>query len=71
MVACVAVGSFTSFVLMIILLFVAQDINTVISSAYGPLLQLLLDATHSKAGAICLLVYDVLFFFSILGRISW
>ncbi|KAL5041198.1 amino acid permease-domain-containing protein [Aspergillus fruticulosus] len=49
MVACVAIGAFTSFILVIALLFVARDINTVISSAYGPLLQILLDATQSKA----------------------
>ncbi|KAL4982534.1 amino acid/polyamine transporter I [Aspergillus falconensis] len=59
MVACVAIGAFTSFVLVTALLFVARDINTVISSAYGPLLQILLDATQSKAGAICLLIFPI------------
>ncbi|KAF5856046.1 hypothetical protein ETB97_007989 [Aspergillus alliaceus] len=57
MIACVATGIITGFVLIIILLFVSDDISTVIASVYGPLLQILFAATRNKAGAICLLLY--------------
>ncbi|KAE8384708.1 putative choline transporter [Aspergillus alliaceus] len=59
MIACVATGIITSFVLIIILLFVSDDISTVIASVYGPLLQILFAATRNKAGAICLLLFPI------------
>ncbi|PKX90083.1 putative GABA permease [Aspergillus novofumigatus IBT 16806] len=60
MVACVAIGALTSFAFIIVLLFVSDDINTIITSGYGPLLQIILDATKSKAGAICLLLFPII-----------
>lgn len=59
MVACVAIGLFTSLVFIIVLLFVSQSMTAIIKSAYGPLLQILHDATSNQAGAICLVLYVV------------
>lgn len=59
MVACVAIGLFTSLVFIIVLLFVSQSMAAIIQSAYGPLLQILHDATRNQAGAICLVLYVV------------
>lgn len=56
MVACVAIGLATSLILIIALLFVSHDIDTIITSSAGPLLQILFDATNSKLGSICLLL---------------
>ncbi|KAA8643358.1 uncharacterized protein ATNIH1004_010126 [Aspergillus tanneri] len=56
MVTCVGIGTFTGAVFLIVLLFVAGDINEVINSSAGPLLQIFLHATKNTAGAICLLM---------------
>lgn len=56
MVSCVGIGTFTGCVFLIVLLFVAGNMDQVISSAAGPLLQIFIDATKNKAGAICLLM---------------
>lgn len=56
MVSCVCIGIFTGAVFLIVLLFVAGDIDAVITSKAGPLLQILLNSTQSTAGAICLLM---------------
>lgn len=60
MIYCVGIGMFTGFVFLVVLLFVAGDINTVISSPAGPLLQILYNATSSHAGAICLLMFPLI-----------
>ncbi|KAL9480983.1 hypothetical protein ACSS6W_005769 [Trichoderma asperelloides] len=56
MVICVGIGTFTGAIFLIVLLFVAGNIDDVISSAAGPLLQILIHATSNTAGAICLLM---------------
>ncbi|PLB49328.1 amino acid permease [Aspergillus steynii IBT 23096] len=56
MVSCVGIGTFTGAVFLIVLLFVAGDIDEVINSSAGPLLQIFLHATKNTAGAICLLM---------------
>ncbi|KAI9934568.1 hypothetical protein ASPWEDRAFT_175295 [Aspergillus wentii DTO 134E9] len=56
MVSCVGIGTFTGAIFLIVLLFVAGDMKTVVNSSAGPLLQIFLDATKNKAGAICLLM---------------
>lgn len=60
MIYCVAIGMFTGFVFLVVLLFVAGDVNSVISSPAGPLLQILYNATSSHAGAICLLMFPLI-----------
>jgi hypothetical protein len=57
MVSCVGIGIFTGFIFLIVLLFVAGSMDAITTSAAGPLLQILYDATNNKAGAICLLMY--------------
>lgn len=57
MVSCVGIGTFTGFVFLVVLLFVAGSMESVTTSAAGPLLQILYVATKNKAGAICLLMY--------------
>ncbi|KAL1964882.1 hypothetical protein VTN77DRAFT_6235 [Rasamsonia byssochlamydoides] len=56
MVACVGIGTFTGTIFLMILLFVAGNLDEVIQSSAGPLLQILKNATHNDAGAICLLM---------------
>lgn len=59
MYTCVLIGVFTGFVFLMVLLFVAGQIDGpdgIIESTAGPLLQIFYNATGSKAGAICLLM---------------
>ncbi|KXG50480.1 Amino acid/polyamine transporter I [Penicillium griseofulvum] len=56
MVTCVGIGVFTGSIFLIVLLFVAGNMEMVTTSAAGPLLQILIDATKSNAGGICLLM---------------
>ena len=61
MVYCVCIGTFTGFVFLVVLLFVSGgDIESIISSTAGPLLQILYNATQSRAGAVCLLIFPLL-----------
>ena len=59
MIYCVCIGTFTGFIFLMCLLFVAGDVNQVIDSGAGPLLQILYNATNSDAGAICLLMFPL------------
>lgn len=59
MIACVAIGTVTGAIFLVVLLFVAGEINTIIESAAGPLLAILKNATQNNAGAICLLMYKI------------
>lgn len=56
MMSCVGIGMVTGSIFLIVLLFVAGDIDTVINSS-APLLQILIHSTQNRAGAICLLMY--------------
>ncbi|GFF55577.1 choline transporter, putative [Aspergillus udagawae] len=59
MVACVAIGLATSLILIIALLFVSRDIDTIITSGAGPLLQIFFEATNSEVASICLLLFPI------------
>lgn len=59
MIACVGIGIFTGFIFLMVLLFVAGNVNDVIESAAGPLLAIFYNATGSKAGSICLLIFPL------------
>ena len=54
MILAITLGSLTSWIFVIVLLFVMTDIDGVISSAAGPLLTIYYQATTSRAGATCL-----------------
>lgn len=56
----ICIGMFTGFIFLTCLMFVLKDVDAVIESAAGPLLQILYDATSNKAGAICLLMFPVI-----------
>jgi len=59
MIYCVAIGMFTGFIFLLCLLFVAGPLDTVISSAIVPLNLILYNATGSKAGTVCLLMFPL------------
>ncbi|KAF2757177.1 amino acid permease [Pseudovirgaria hyperparasitica] len=61
MIACVAIGLFTGFIFLSVLLFVAgADAHTIISSAAGPLGQILFNATRSRPATVCLLMFPLI-----------
>ncbi|PTU17604.1 hypothetical protein P175DRAFT_0512316 [Aspergillus ochraceoroseus IBT 24754] len=59
MIGCVVIGISTGFIFLVVLLFVAGDIDLVISSTATPLLQIFKNATNSNAGSICLLMFPL------------
>ncbi|TVY83673.1 Choline transport protein [Lachnellula suecica] len=62
MIACVGIGIFTGFIFLMVLLFVSGPFygsDGIITSTAGPLLQTFYNATGSKAGAICLLIFPL------------
>jgi choline transport protein len=60
MISCVGIGLGTGFVFLTVLLFVLKDVNSVISSPAGPVLQIFYDATNNRAGSICLLMFPLI-----------
>ncbi|KAK8039004.1 amino acid/polyamine transporter I [Apiospora rasikravindrae] len=56
----IGIGMFTGFIFLSCLLFCVNNIDTVIQSAAGPLLQIFMDATKSPAGSICLLMFPLI-----------
>ncbi|KAK5131441.1 hypothetical protein LTR08_000905 [Meristemomyces frigidus] len=59
MIYCVAIGTFTGFIFLSCLLFVSGPLELVISSPVGPLGQILFNATGSRAGTVCLLMFPL------------
>ena len=60
MIYCVCIGTVTGFIFLMVLLFVSGgDAEAIISSTAGPLLQILYNATSSRAGAVCLLMFPL------------
>ncbi|OOQ90677.1 putative amino acid permease [Penicillium brasilianum] len=59
MIACVGIGTVTGTIFLVVLLFVAGNIDDIISSSAGPLLAILKNATQNNAGAICLLIFPL------------
>ena len=57
MIYTVLVGLSTGFIFLMVLLFVAGDIDDVISAGAGPVLEIFFDSTNSLAGSVCLLMY--------------
>lgn len=55
----IGIGMFTGWVFLSCILFVITDIDAVNSNAAGPLLTAIYQATNSKAGAICLLMFPL------------
>lgn len=59
MVASVIIGSTTSLIFFIALLYCVTDVNEIVTSPAGALLALLFQATGSVAGSLCLQVFPV------------
>ncbi|KAH8731569.1 amino acid/polyamine transporter I [Phaeosphaeriaceae sp. PMI808] len=61
MVYCVCIGTVTGFIFLIALLFVSGgDAEKIISSTSGPLIYIINNATGSRAGAVCLLMFPLI-----------
>ncbi|KAF4458864.1 choline permease [Fusarium albosuccineum] len=59
MIWCILIGMASGFIFLSCLLFVLKDVQTVIESPAGALLQIYFDATNSKAGSVCLIVFSI------------
>ena len=59
MIYCILIGMFTGFIFLTCLLFVAGPIDKVISSSAGPIAAIIYNATGSKAGTVCLLIFPL------------
>ncbi|KAG6000255.1 hypothetical protein E4U21_005632 [Claviceps maximensis] len=59
MLYCIAIGMFTGFIFLSGILFCVNNIYHVITAPWGPLLQIFMDATKSKAGSTCLLIFPL------------
>lgn len=59
MILAVAIGASSTFVVLMVFLFVLKDFNTVTSSPAGALLEIIFQAVGNKIGAICLLMFPV------------
>jgi len=60
MVYCVGMGLFTGFIFLMVLLFAIGDVDGVITSTAGPLMQIFFNATGSMAGSVCLLMFPLI-----------
>ena len=60
MIYCIVIGTFTGFVFLTCLLFVAGNLEQIADSKVAPLLDIFFHATGSRAGAICLLLFPML-----------
>jgi len=59
MMYCIGIGMFTGFIFLSCLMFVISNVDGVIEAAEGPLLHIFMDATKSRAGSICLLMFPL------------
>lgn len=65
MVYCQLIGISTGFLFLVVVLFVSggmQNVDNIVSSSAGPLLAIFYNATKSKAGAVCLLIFPLVCF---------
>ncbi|KAG5964862.1 hypothetical protein E4U56_002045 [Claviceps arundinis] len=60
MLYCIVIGMLTGFIFLSGLLFCVNNMDDVITASWGPLLQIFMDATKSKAGSTCLLIFPLL-----------
>ncbi|OTA56653.1 GABA permease gaba [Hypoxylon sp. EC38] len=59
MLYCIGIGMITGFVFLSCLLFCVNNIDDVLESSAGPLLQIFMDATKNPAGSVCLLMFPL------------
>ncbi|KPM44207.1 hypothetical protein AK830_g2371 [Neonectria ditissima] len=60
MIYCIGIGMLSGFVFLSCLLAVLKNVDTVLASPAGPLLQIFFDATDSKAGSVCLVMFPLI-----------
>lgn len=71
MMYCILIGMFTGWVFLSCLLFVLTDVDSVNTSAAGPLLEVFYQATNNRAGSVCLLMFPlVCLLFATIGIMS-
>ncbi|ELU42234.1 choline transporter [Rhizoctonia solani AG-1 IA] len=59
MILAVLIGATSSFAFLIVLLFCLKDVDAVIASPAGALLEIIYQATNNRAGSVCLLMFPV------------
>ncbi|GAC75965.1 amino acid transporters [Moesziomyces antarcticus T-34] len=59
MILAVAIGASSTFIVLMVFLFVLRDFDAVIESSAGALLEIIYQAVGNKAGAVCLLIFPV------------
>ncbi|KAF4119312.1 Gaba permease [Geosmithia morbida] len=59
MMYCIVMGVLSGFFFLSCLLFCVDSIDDVIGAAWGPILQIFMDATGSKAGSTCLVMFPL------------
>ncbi|KAK0522792.1 hypothetical protein OC842_006363 [Tilletia horrida] len=60
MLLAVAIGASSSFIVLVIFLFVLNDFDQVIEAGSGPLLQIIFQATRNEAAAVSLLMFPLM-----------
>ncbi|TWU71185.1 hypothetical protein ED733_001478 [Metarhizium rileyi] len=60
MLYCIGIGMVTGFIFLSGILFCVNNIDNVLSATWGPLLEIFMQATKSKAGSTCLLIFPLL-----------
>ncbi|KAF2860122.1 putative amino acid permease [Piedraia hortae CBS 480.64] len=60
MIYCVCIGTFTGFVFLSSLLFVSGPLDSILESPAGPVGAIILHATGSRAGTVCLLMFPLI-----------
>ncbi|OAA34854.1 Amino acid/polyamine transporter I [Metarhizium rileyi] len=60
MLYCIGIGMVTGFIFLSGILFCVNNIGNVLSATWGPLLEIFMQATKSKAGSTCLLIFPLL-----------
>ncbi|PWN49854.1 hypothetical protein IE53DRAFT_369407, partial [Violaceomyces palustris] len=59
MILSVVIGASSTFVVLVVFLFVLTDLETVVSGSNGALLEIIYQATRNRVAAVCLLVFPV------------
>ncbi|EST05333.1 Amino acid/polyamine transporter I [Kalmanozyma brasiliensis GHG001] len=59
MILAVAIGASSTFIVLMVFLFVLKDFDAVTSSPAGALLEIIFQAVGNRAGAVCLLIFPV------------
>lgn len=59
MIAAPIIGAFSSFILLIVFLFVLNDFDQVAAGSAGPLLEIIYQALGNKGGAVALYMFPV------------